>query len=610
MSEEMKKQAGNRAETLEARQWWLKLVLQPLLFVAGLALFFAALGLGQRIGWLPSASTRQGTAQATGGKNTLYICPMMCTPPRPEPGRCPVCGMELVPSSSAATTEPSDHVHIDPVARRIAGIETVAVKRQPFVHRIRVIGELQYDEGGLKTVAAYVDGRIERLYADYTGVEVKKGDRLALLYSPTLYSGQVELLAAKRAGGGAASLYESARQKLLDLGMTAEQIREVEQRGTAKSRIHLVAPISGTVIEKLAAEGSYVKEGQVIYKVADLSTVWLILRLFPEDAALIRYGQRVDAEVDSLPGHKFHGRVAFIDPNVQAKTRTVGVRVVLDNPDGLLRIGDYARATIAVPLTETGKPPKAIYDPELAKKWISPRHPQVVENSAGKCRVCGMPLVPARSLGFTDDPVAAPTVLVVPRDAILATGDYSIVYVETEPGKFTLRRVVMGPVSGGMAVIRKGLKEGEEIARNGNFLIDSQMQLVGNPSLIDPTKYKPKKPSEEDKIEKALAHLAPQDRKAVLQQVICPVTEFKLGSMGPPIRMEVRGRVVFICCESCRKRILQAPDKFLRKLREPQRPDDSNPASDAQLPVHPSIVPPIPGGPIEAKPQPGREEKP
>ena len=278
---------------------------------------------------------------SSGGENIRYICPMMCTPPQTEPGRCPVCAMELVPTTSGGADSDEQSIQVDPVARRVANIRTVAVKAIPLVRQIRAIGELNYDEGTLKTIAAYVDGRLERLYADYTGVVVEAGDQLALLYSPQLYSSQVELLVAKRSReqrrsaslpgvvSSGRDLYDSARERLIEFGMTASQIEQLERAGEANSRLHLCAPISGTVIEKLAVEGQYVKTGQPIYRLADLSTVWLMLELFPEDAAAIRYGQKVEAEVQSLPGRKFSGRVAFIDPTVDPKTRTVGVRVVM-----------------------------------------------------------------------------------------------------------------------------------------------------------------------------------------------------------------------------------------------------------------------------------------
>lgn len=552
------------------RWWWLKALLQPvLLLLAGVALI-AGLGLAQRLGWI-SAGSGHAHHHEPGASNIRYICPMMCTPPQSEPGRCPVCAMELVPATSSGGDNDPNAVTIDPVARRLANIETVTVKAIPFTQTIRTIGEIRYDEGTLKTIAAYVDGRLDKLYANYTGVHVKKGDHLALLYSPELYAGQVELLTAKqtRATGPSATvdLYSSARQKLLDLGMTEEQIAALEKSGRANSRIHLHASISGTVIEKQAVEGQYVKEGQAVFKLADLSTVWLMLKLFPEDAAKIRYGQNVTAELQSLPGRKFTGRVAFIDPILDTKTRTVGVRVVIPNEEGLLRAGDYANATIHVPYIPF--PGGKIYDPKLADKWISPRHPHVVEDSPGKCRICGVDLIPAAKLGFTGKSGVQAKVLVMPRRAVLMAGKHCVVYVETKVGRFEIRPVVLGPKTSEQVVIVEGVKEGERVATAGNFLIDSQMQLAGKPSLIDPTRAKTSskvKESDSEAIRNALAKLNPKDREAAKQQRICPVAEMPLGSMGQPLKVDVQGTFVFICCEGCRSSLLEEPGKYLSRL--------------------------------------------
>jgi len=434
---------NKKTEPQESRRWWIKLLIQPLLLLAAGAVIIFTLGMAQKMGWI-SAGGGSGGEQAASADTRTYICPMLCTPPQIGPGRCPVCEMELVPAASGGGASDSKSVNIDPAARRVANIHTVPAKSAPLARTIRAIGELHYDEGSLKTISAYVDGRLDRLYADFTGVVVEQGDQLALVYSPRLYSGQVELLLAKKAYDASQSsslqrvvrsnrdLVESARQRLIELGMT----RGHELAGEANSRMHLVAPIGGTVIKKYATEGQYVKEGEAIYELADLSTVWLMLDLFPEDAATIRYGQQVAAEVQSLPGRKFTGRVSFVDPMVDATKRTVGVRVVISNDEGLLRVGDYAKATIEVLLADAES-------------------------------------------------------LVVPRNAVLMAGDDSVLYVETEPGRFEIRNVTLGARSGDQIVVLKGLEEGEQVAVSGNFLIDSQMQLSGNPSLIDPTKAQP-----------------------------------------------------------------------------------------------------------------------
>ena len=593
------------------------MLLQPLLVLVAGALVIVLLGVAQKYGFI-SAGGGGGHSHASGGASeTRYICPMMCTPPQTEPGRCPVCAMELVAASSGGADGPSNSITIDAAARRVSNIQTVAVMSMPMTRTIRAIGELSYDEGTQRTISAYVDGRLDRLYADYTGMVVKNGDHLALLYSPRLYSGQVELLLAKKAQsenrsetvqriiGTGDDLYSSAKQRLIELGMTEEQIVDLEKAGEANSRLHVCAPISGTVIEKLAVEGEYVKEGQSIFKVADLSTVWLMLELFPEDAAAVRYGQKVAAVVQSLPDRTFEGRVAFIDPQVDPKTRTVGVRVVIPNRDGLLRVGDYAKATIKVPLSDSSQ--SVVFDPELANKWISPRHPHVVTDKEGDCPVCGIELVPAAQLGFTDQPSLGGEALVVPRDAVLMAGDNSVVYVEAEPGRFEIRRVVLGPHCGDHFVVRSGVKLGELVATRGNFLIDSQMQLAGNPSLIDPTRIQPAKetspfdqPLTPDMIE-ALAELSDADRTLAETQVICPVRKYRLGSMGAPPKVDVNGKPVFICCEGCREDLLSDPDRYLALLERPEGAESSadSPESDTpSLSVPQQIETGLPAPPV------------
>jgi Cu(I)/Ag(I) efflux system membrane fusion protein len=188
--------------------------------------------------------------------------------------------------------------------------------------------------------------------------------------------------------------------------------------------------------------------------------------------------------VRSLPGQVLTGRVAFIAPTVDAETRTVEVRVEMLNLDGELRPGDYASAQIRIPAADLDE----IYDPALAGKFISPMHPQVIRDTPGDCPLCGMELVPTSQYGFAEAPIAAQQVTTIPRSAVLIGGDQSVVYVETEPGRFEIREVALGPVTSDRAVILRGVAPGEAVATEGNFLIDSQMQLSGNPSLLDPRK--------------------------------------------------------------------------------------------------------------------------
>ncbi|MAT15377.1 MAG: metal transporter, partial [Planctomyces sp.] len=382
---------------------------------------------------------------------------------------------------------------ITPAARRLAQIEVAPASRREVDVEIETVGALAVDESRLATISAYIDGRVEKMFADYTGVRVAKNDHLANLYSPSLYAAQVEYLQSSRAlrqmndrtleavRETQQTLVKNSRQKLIELGMTEEQIKELEESESAKSRLTIYSPIGGTVLQKLVKEGDYVKAGDPIYQIADLSTVWLMLELFPEEASRIRFGQQVEAEVQSMPDEVFMGRVAFIDPTVNSQTRTVGVRVEFLNLQGKLRPGDYATATIYIPVGSQGE----VYDSMLAGKWISPMHPQIIRDEPGDCPICGMDLVPTSEYGFSEEPIERPESLVVPRSAVLMAGDDSVVYVEKEKGVFEIRPVTMGPILEEEIVILSGLEEGEQVAVSGNFLIDSQMQLEGKPSLID-----------------------------------------------------------------------------------------------------------------------------
>ena len=469
-------------------------------FVVGLVLL-ASLGLLQRVGWI--GAQRRMEAEAPAGSGMEYACPMHPQIRQPNPGRCPICGMPLeLRADDAGGLQDQLAVTIRPAARRLANIQTAPVQSRPVAKAIASIGRIAIDESRQATISAYVAGRIERLFADYTGVVVARGDHLAVIYSPQLYAVQVEYLESRRtlAGLDAGALGPvrraqerlaiGSRQRLVELGMFAEQLDELERTETPESRMTIYAPIGGTVTKKLVVEGQYVDVGEPIYQIADLSTVWLLLQLFPEDAALVSFGQHVDVNVQSLQGERFSGRVAFIDPVVDETTRTVNVRVELLNDRRVLRPGDFATAQLHVPVSNTGQ----AFDANLAGKWISPMHPQIIRDEPGSCPICGMDLVPTSQFGYADTPVPQPEALVVPRRAVLMTGTTSLVYVETEPGRFEIRPVTLGPLLRDEAVIVDGVSVGEEVAVSGNFLIDSQMQLAGKPSLIDPTRAQTAKP--------------------------------------------------------------------------------------------------------------------
>ena len=225
----------------------LKLFLVPAMIVGAFAIGIALLGLAQRNDWIQSASagSDSNAAGATSQEaDVSYICPMMCVPPTNKPGRCPVCAMELVPAAKGGSSGPSSTIEIDPRSRRVAGIKTTVATLQTLAREVSSVGEIKYDETQQKTLAAYIDGRIEQLKADYTGIEVKQGESLGMLYSPNLYSAQVEYLKTleynersntsnTRVQNSNRRLLKSSRQRLVELGMTEPQINNLDAERTA-----------------------------------------------------------------------------------------------------------------------------------------------------------------------------------------------------------------------------------------------------------------------------------------------------------------------------------------------------------------------------------------
>ncbi len=394
-------------------QWLLRTLLPVGIFLLAGILLIAIAGVAQRVGWLNTSGEASAASEDT-SQEAVYTCPMHPQIRQPTIGRCPICGMELVPAASAAADLDAFSVKIEPAQRRLANIQTSPVESGPLETTLEAVGVIAIDESRQATISAYIDGRLERLFADYTGVDIAKGDHLAIIYSPQLFAAQVDYVEARRSldvsGGLPAvrqaqeSLARNARQRLREYGMTEEQVSELEQTGDAQSRLTIYSPQGGTVVEKLAIEGNYVKAGEPIYRIAELSTVWLLLKVFPEDATQIRFGQRVQATVPSLPGTPLVGRVAFVDPVVDPQTRTVAVRVELLNDNKKLRPGDYAQVSVVVPVGPRGD----VYDADLANKWISPMHPQIIRDEKGKCPICGMDLVPTSTFGFVDKPVPQP----------------------------------------------------------------------------------------------------------------------------------------------------------------------------------------------------------
>ncbi|MCA9772715.1 MAG: efflux RND transporter periplasmic adaptor subunit [Myxococcales bacterium] len=478
------------------------------LFVAlGAAALVVAYRVGQHAERAAPVGETQTAAEHAGHgaverEPDVWTCVMHPQIRLPKPGKCPICGMELVPvrpSSDVGGGGDATNVRriaLSPEAIALASIETAPVRRAFVSKEVRMVGKVDFDETRVKTISAWVNGRIDRLYVDYTGIDVKEGDHLVSLYSPELLTAQEELIQALRAsrelrGSGLSVLRDSAdrtiaaaRDKLRLLGLASTQIQAVERRGETTDHVTIYAPIGGTVIQKSAVEGMYVKTGMPIYAIADLSKVWVRLDAYESDMAWVRYGQDVAFETEAYPGETFHGTIAFINPVLNPTTRTVNVRVNVPNTDGRLKPEMFVRAVVRAGVASGGR----VMDPRLSGKWIGPMHPEIVRDKPGKCPICGMDLVRAETLGYVPGtPEDAP--LVIPSTAPLVTGERAVVYVRVpgaEAPTFEGREIVLGPRAAGAYVVRAGLAEGEEVVAKGAFYIDSALQIQAKPSMMSP----------------------------------------------------------------------------------------------------------------------------
>lgn len=419
---------------------------------------------------------------------------------QPGPGKCPFCGMALIPAGGTGD-KTAGIVEFTPEAVKLMEIQTSPVERKFVSSQVKLIGKLDYDQTRIKSITAWTGGRIDRLFVDYIGMPVRQGDHMVELYSPELISAQSELLeslkSSKTVGQSSSDIIrrsvegtlKASREKLRLLGVSEEQIKQIESTGKVLDHLTIPAPIGGVVIDKMATEGMYVQTGMAIYTIADLSRLWVIMDAYESDLAWIRFGQKVEFATDAVPGKTFSATVSFISPVLDEMTRTVKVRAVVDNPDDVLKPGMFIRGLIHAQLTRSGK----VMDASLAGKYICPMHGEIVKDDAGACGICGMALVKAEDLGYqtAGQPTEAP--LVIPATAPLITGrnlNRAIVYVEiaeTEHPAFIGREVILGPKGGDFYVVESGLMEGEKVVVNGAFKIDSAAQIQAIPSMMTRT---------------------------------------------------------------------------------------------------------------------------
>lgn len=368
---------------------------------------------------------------------TTYTCSMHPQIRQNEPGDCPLCGMDLIPvvgGSGSDNVNPLE-LEMSVEAMALANVVTRKVEMASPEKEISLTGKISLNEQNLATITANFPGRIDKLYIDFTGQEVRKGQKLATVYSPELVTAQQELIEAAKFREVNQGLYMAAREKLRLWKITDIQIDEIENSGAVLTGFDVYADRSGVVLRRAVALGDFIGKGSVLFEIADLSHVWVMLDAYESDLTLLRNGQKVDFTVSALPGKIFTSSIAFIDPFINPATRTASVRAEINNPQKLLKPEMFVQGTIRA-----------------------------------------------------NFPVSAKS-LVIPATSLLWTGKRSVVYVkvaEAESPTFEMREIVLGPALGDYYMVESGLTEGEEIVANGAFSIDAAAQLAGKPSMMNP----------------------------------------------------------------------------------------------------------------------------
>lgn len=395
-------------------------------FVAGVWLFTARVN---------GASSEQASSGTADRKVLYWVDPMHPAYKSDKPGKAPDCGMDLVPvyeEQAAGATFPEGTVQISSTKQQLIGVTYGTVTREPVTHNIRTVGKVTFDETRIARIHPRIEGWIEKVFVDFTGKEVKKGEPLISIYSPELLATQRELLIATRAreyldtstvagvADNARSLLESARERLRLFDINDEQIAELERTRKPLQALVLYAPMNGFVLARNAYERQKVGPETELYALADFSSVWVIADVYEYEAPMIQLGMPVVVTLSYMPESRFRGRVSYIYPQLDATTRTLKVRVEVPNPVMALKPDMFAQVEMQM---DHGKE------------------------------------------------------LLVPAEAVLDSGNQQVVFVAHEGGYFEPRKVELGSKFQDRYVVLSGLREGERIVTSGNFLIDSESQL-------------------------------------------------------------------------------------------------------------------------------------
>lgn len=396
--------------------------------------------LGTFIGWLvfhPSQKTEEKhDHSAEVAQGTIWTCAMHPQIRMEEPGKCPICGMELIPlvKSSTTSVDPSA-IHLSKEAAQLANVLTTIVTKQKPIKEVRLYGKVQADERLFQSQVAHIPGRIERLSVNFTGESVIKGQVLAEIYSPELITAQQELLETAKTKQLQPELYEASKEKLHQWKLTDDQIAKIESAGVVQNNFEVVSNTAGIVTARRVNTGDHVSAGTVLYDIADLSKVWVMFDAYESDLQFLRKGEKISFTLQALPGINFSGNIIFIDPVIDPVTRVAKVRVETGNQSGKLKPEMFATGIVSTTLNE-------------------------YKNN-----------------------------MIIPKTAVLWTGKRSIVYVkqpDSDEPIFKIREIGLGPVLGENYVVTDGLTDGEEIVTSGTFSVDAAAQLEGKPSMMNP----------------------------------------------------------------------------------------------------------------------------
>lgn len=520
--------------------------------------------------------TRSAAETAAGDPTTEYFCPMHPTIVRDtNKEKCPICFMPLSKrkkgegGDAALPAGVVSRVQLSPYRVVLAGVKTSPVGYLPLMKELTTVGTVEFDERGLKHVAARVKGRIDKLGVNQTGQMVHKGDELATLYSPDLVVTVQNLLDARRAGNQ--ELERITKDRLVLWGIETDQIEQIVKSGKPITQLSVRSPIDGHVIKKYQTEGRYVDEGTPLYDVADLNTVWIQAQVYEDDLSFLppeshelRKEDRlpVAATTRAYPGETFAGTLSFLYPHVDQETRTLTVRFELANPGGRLKPGMTTTVRLALP----------------------------PERLVGKTGAASQFKLDGKN------------VLAVPEASVIDTGSMKLVYREESPGVFEGVRVELGPRMNGANgapyfPVLAGIEAGQSVVAAGSFLVDAETRL--NPAAGSiyfggsgggqkgSVSVRPSTPEDPDaKVDAGLSKLSAEDRRLAETQISCPVLDgSKLGSMGAPVKLALDGKSVFVCCSGCVDKATAEPVQIAAKaerLKAHGKPKATSPSAEQQ----------------------------